>query len=64
MPGAYSALQVSINGGVAHVVIDHPPLNLLDATRDTDPHRVGRPRCPVNSTSYSRRYSAGCSPTT
>ncbi|MEE4585903.1 enoyl-CoA hydratase/isomerase family protein [Streptomyces antimycoticus] len=32
MPGAYSALQVSINGGVAHVVIDHPPLNLLDAT--------------------------------
>ncbi|WP_413804485.1 enoyl-CoA hydratase/isomerase family protein [Streptomyces sp. OE57] len=32
MTGEYSAIQVSINGGVAQVVIDHPPLNLLDAT--------------------------------
>ncbi len=32
MTGEYSATQVSINGGVAQVVIDHPPLNLLDAT--------------------------------
>ncbi|MFJ5222395.1 enoyl-CoA hydratase/isomerase family protein [Streptomyces sp. NPDC088400] len=32
MTGEYSAIKVSINDGVAHVVIDHPPLNLLDAT--------------------------------
>lgn len=32
MTGEYSAIKVSTSGGVAYVVIDHPPLNLLDAT--------------------------------
>jgi enoyl-CoA hydratase/carnithine racemase len=28
---SYSALRVSVDGGVAHVTIDHPPVNMLDA---------------------------------
>ncbi|RCG16851.1 enoyl-CoA hydratase/isomerase family protein [Streptomyces diacarni] len=32
MTDAYSTLQISLSNGVAYVVIDNPPLNLLDAT--------------------------------
>ncbi|MCM3923105.1 enoyl-CoA hydratase/isomerase family protein [Frankia sp. AiPs1] len=36
MTDAYSTLKISLTGGVAHVVIDNPPLNLLDAALMTD----------------------------
>ena len=28
----YEALQVVVEGGVAYLTIDHPPINLLDVT--------------------------------
>ncbi|TMU94737.1 enoyl-CoA hydratase/isomerase family protein [Streptomyces sp. DASNCL29] len=36
MTDAYSALKISLTSGVAHVVIDNPPINLLDAALMTD----------------------------
>ncbi|OLR94397.1 enoyl-CoA hydratase/isomerase family protein [Actinokineospora bangkokensis] len=36
MTDTYSTLRVSAAGGVAHVVIDNPPVNLLDAALMTD----------------------------
>lgn len=36
MTDAYSTLKVSLTGGVAHAVIDNPPVNLLDAALMAD----------------------------
>ncbi|MBO8191888.1 enoyl-CoA hydratase/isomerase family protein [Streptomyces oryzae] len=36
MTDAYSTLKTSLTSGVAHVVIDNPPINLLDAALMTD----------------------------
>ncbi|MFJ3697308.1 enoyl-CoA hydratase/isomerase family protein [Streptomyces sp. NPDC090052] len=36
MTDAYSTLKISLSSGVAHVVIDNPPINLLDAVLMTD----------------------------
>ncbi|MER6695060.1 enoyl-CoA hydratase/isomerase family protein, partial [Streptomyces minutiscleroticus] len=36
MTDAYPTLKVSLSSGVAHVVIDNPPVNLLDAALMTD----------------------------
>ena len=38
----YQALRVSVDGGVAHVVIDHPPINLFDLTLMREIARLGR----------------------
>jgi len=38
----YSTLRVEIDAGVAFVVIDHPPINLLDLPMMTDMDRLGR----------------------
>jgi enoyl-CoA hydratase/carnithine racemase len=38
----YAALRVAVAGGVARVMIDHPPLNLLDAVLLEDLERAGR----------------------
>jgi enoyl-CoA hydratase/carnithine racemase len=38
----YAALRIAIDGGIARVTIDHPPLNLLDATLFDDLDRAGR----------------------
>jgi enoyl-CoA hydratase/carnithine racemase len=38
----YAALRVAIDRGVARMTIDHPPLNLLDATLLGDLDRAGR----------------------
>jgi enoyl-CoA hydratase/carnithine racemase len=39
---AYASLRVAVAGGVARVTIEHPPLNLLDATMLDDLDRAGR----------------------
>ena len=38
----YAALRMTIGGGIARVTIDHPPLNLLDATLLEDLDAAGR----------------------
>jgi len=38
----YNALRVEIDGGIAFVLIDHPPINLLDLTLIGDLDRLGR----------------------
>jgi enoyl-CoA hydratase/carnithine racemase len=38
----YNALRVSVEEGVARVVIDHPPINLFDAVLIVEMDRVGR----------------------
>jgi len=38
----YRALHVTVEEGVARVVIDHPPINLFDATLIVEMDRVGR----------------------
>ena len=46
--GGYSCLDVRVEDGVAIVVIDHPPLNLLDIALATDLDRlsqIGRASC-------------------
>jgi enoyl-CoA hydratase/carnithine racemase len=40
--GDYRALRVSLEEGVARVVIDHPPINLFDAALIVEMDRVGR----------------------
>ncbi len=37
----YKCLRVEVDGGVAHVTIDHPPINLFDAELLGDMARVG-----------------------
>ncbi|MFH8533826.1 enoyl-CoA hydratase/isomerase family protein [Streptomyces tendae] len=36
MSKSWSSIRISLTGGVAHVVIDNPPINLLDAALMTD----------------------------
>jgi enoyl-CoA hydratase/carnithine racemase len=38
----FRALRVRVHDGVAHVVIDHPPINLFDLVLITEMDRVGR----------------------
>ena len=38
----YEALRVAVSGGVARVIIDHPPINLFDLTLMREVARIGR----------------------
>ena len=39
---AYESLRVEVTAGVAHVVIDHPPINLFDLALMREVAKVGR----------------------
>jgi len=41
-PYEFSTLRVAIDGGVARVTLDHPPINLFDIPLMTDLDRLGR----------------------
>jgi enoyl-CoA hydratase/carnithine racemase len=38
----YQALRISVDGGIARVTMDHPPINLLDITLIFELGRIGR----------------------